>query len=147
MRQLLLSMAVMLCVPPIAAADPEMTAHRMLTDLSRAELRLRVPSAEIVDSPLTGEPQIIHAHGEALTPPAPDRPAAEVALDFLRQNAGIWGLLARDVDDFEVIGESVGRGGLRTVRIRRPDFRPDLRALVDADGGLLRIQPIQELHQ
>lgn len=137
---LLLLPLTALLVSPVPAGDAEATAQRMLVELSRAELRLQVPAAEVVDSPLTGEPAIVHAPGGALTPPAPGRSATEVALDFLRRHAGIYGVPPREVEDLEVVGESVDGGGARTVRLRGGPLRPDLLALVDAEGRLLRIE-------
>lgn len=131
---------MVLFVPPVPAGDAEATAQRMLVELSRVELHLQVPAAEVVDSPLTGEPEVVHAPGGALTAPAPDRSATEVALDFLRRHAGIYGVPPGEVDGLEVVGESVDGGGARTVRLRGRPLHPDLLALVDAEGRLLRIE-------
>src|SRR6185295_5783756 len=112
-------------------------------DQGLAELRAGAPNAAVAISSLTGSAEVVRAPGGALTPAA-SGPAREIVLSFLRRNAAVYGLFPEQIDELEILGESLSReSGLRMVRLRQtvhglPVFQSEMRALLDRDGRLVR---------
>jgi hypothetical protein len=108
-----------------------------------AELRSGAPNATVAISRLTGSAEVVRAPGGALTAAA-SGPARDIVLSFLRRHAAVYGLLPEQIDQMEVLGESLSReSGLRMVRLRQtvhglPVFQSEMRAVLDRDGRLVR---------
>ncbi|HEV8375419.1 MAG TPA: hypothetical protein VGR38_04190, partial [Candidatus Polarisedimenticolia bacterium] len=107
-------------------------------------LRSLHPGAEAQFSSLVGSAEVVRDRRGALTSAAPGHGARQVALEFLRAHASLYGLRAEEAAALEPLGESRSPGsGLTMTRLRQvvsgvPVFQSDLRALVDAQGRLVR---------
>lgn len=119
-----------------AAAKPAM-------DQGLAQLRAGAPNAIVATDKLTGSAEVVRAPGGALSD-ASKAPTREIVLSFLRRNAAVYGLAPEQVDQMDVLGESLSRqSGLRMVRLRQtvhglPVFQSEMRAILDRDGRLVR---------
>ena len=105
-----------------------------------ARLEVTVPGVKVERSPIGGGVEVVG--GAPLTVPAPGKDARSIVLGFLRANAGVYGLSAEQVENLEFLGESDGPGA-RTINLRQtirglPVFQSDTRAILDAEGRLLR---------
>ncbi len=108
-----------------------------------AQLKARVPGAEVKLSEVTGGVEVVGA-ARSLTAAAPGRAGFEIVKDFLQTNAALYGLAPADIASLHFIGESVSRAsGLRMVRVEqmvqgRPVFQSETRFTIDRDGRLVR---------
>jgi subtilisin-like proprotein convertase family protein len=127
--------------PPERAAVGRDRARQRALALGR--LREERPGVEIRVSTLTGSTEMVRSPRGALTAKAPGRSPRQVARDFLRGRAALYGLTPDQAERLEVLGESRGRrGGLRLVRLRQslhglPVFQSETRAVVDGEGRLV----------
>ena len=109
-----------------------------------ARLRDETGGNEIRMSEMVGGVEVVRNRRGALTAPAPDRAATDIALDFLRRHAPAYGLTSPQVDRFERIGESLSRAsGLRMVRLHQKIhglrvFQADTRIVLDREGRVVR---------
>ncbi len=108
-----------------------------------AELRHRAPAALVSFSPVSGSAEIVRARHGALTQAEPGRGTEPTVRGFMRENAALYGLTRRQVDELEVLGESRSASGLRMLRLRQtidglPVFQSEARATLDRDGRLIR---------
>jgi uncharacterized repeat protein (TIGR01451 family) len=107
-----------------------------------SQLRQTLPSLEVKVSKLTGGPEVVSNQAGSLTAAAPGASSESIVRGFLRQNGGLYGLTASDVDDLVVLGDSAGgTSGLRMLRVEqqiggRPVFQSETRFLLDRDGRL-----------
>jgi subtilisin-like proprotein convertase family protein len=110
-----------------------------------ARLKAASPGAEVRFSPLFGAAEVVRNNLGALTGPAPGKPGQEIVLDFLRANAGLYGLTEADLAALRFKGESLDRkSGLRMVRCEQvvnglPVFESDTRVTLDREGRIIRI--------
>ncbi|HEU5182291.1 MAG TPA: M36 family metallopeptidase [Candidatus Polarisedimenticolia bacterium] len=120
----------------------EQRARRENMQRGLEELRTARPGTEARFSPLTGSAEVVRNLRGALTPSAPQRSATEVARDFVRSHAELYGLAQEDTNQLESFGESRSpRSGLTLVRLRQqvagvPVFQGELRCLMDTSGRL-----------
>ncbi|MCI0410573.1 MAG: M36 family metallopeptidase, partial [Acidobacteria bacterium] len=102
------------------------------------------PDVEARFSPLSGSVEILRSRRGFLSGAAPGRSPRQVAVEFVRSHAGLYGIRPQDAEALQVAGESPSPGtGLTMVRMRQmlnevPVFQGDLRALVDSQGRLVR---------
>src|SRR5262249_17811448 len=106
-------------------------------------LKDQLPDADITLSPVTGLTEVVGTKTGALTLPAPGKDGMEIVRDFLRANASVYNIDASEVDGLHFIGESDSPSGLRMVRFEQvvngvPVFQSETRAIIDADGRLVR---------
>lgn len=110
-----------------------------------ATLAHTLPNASATPAPFTGGIDSLRATRGSLTGPAAGGTATDVALEFLRSHAPLYGLPSGPAATagIEVLGESgVRPGRLRHVRLRQrvagiPVFQSELRAVLDAEGRLV----------
>jgi uncharacterized repeat protein (TIGR01451 family) len=125
----------------VVAAQVRSQAQAVAQGLT--QLRARVPSAEAKLSPLTGAVETLRS-AQALSGPAPGRSGADIVNGFLKENSGLYGLSADDLNKLHVIGESTSQGsGLRMVRVEqtvngRPVFQSETRFVLNREGRLVR---------
>ncbi len=109
-----------------------------------AQLKAASRGAEVSFSPLFGAAEVVSNPRGTLTGPAPGRPGLEIAHDFLRAHAGLYGLSDADLAALRCAGESVNpRSGLRMVRCEQtvhglPVFQSDTRITLDRSGQVVR---------
>jgi hypothetical protein len=92
--------------------------------------------------PITGTPRVLGRLNGTLTGPRAGD-AADVALRYVRANAGALGLTAADVSRLELADRST-TGGITHLRWRQeykgiPAFDNDLRVNVDSDGRVINV--------
>jgi len=119
-------------------------AQRGAMTAGLTKLQSASPGSEVRFSPLVGSAEVVRNRRGVLTHAVSARSATEVALDFLRNNASVYGLADRQVGQLQVMGESTSReSGLRMVTLRQtvrntPVFQSQTRAIVDREGRLVR---------
>ncbi len=130
---------------PGLAGRPAREAGQIKLDRSSALARLRAarPEAEASESPLTGGVEVVRAARAGLTDAAPARKPADVAIDFIADNADLYGLSEQQARALHVVAESAGGDGLSMVRVEQrlhglPVFQSETRALIDRQGRLVR---------
>ncbi|MEZ5098734.1 MAG: M36 family metallopeptidase [Thermoleophilia bacterium] len=101
--------------------------------------------------PLTGTPRVVARLDGFLTGPS-DRPATEIALDYVRAHPDVFGLDADDIARLELVRDYVSIDGARHLVWAQtaggvPAFDTELRANVTADGRLINVlgSPLPDL--
>jgi subtilisin-like proprotein convertase family protein len=116
--------------------------RRLRLEQEIARLRRSAPGARIHVFPILGSAEVVSRPGVTLTGPGRGREAVQVVRDFLRENAGLYGLSPQQVGRLRSLGESAGRSGLRSVTLRqtlggRPVFQGEARAVLDGEGRMV----------
>ena len=131
-------------VPDKAAAQSRIQDRANSLTAATAQLKAQAPAVDVKYSPLIGAAEVVRSKTGALTAPAPRRDSKGIVNDFLRVNAGVFGISAAEVDQLHFLGESVSRrNGLRMVRFEQvindiPVFQSETRAILDRNGRLIR---------
>lgn len=101
--------------------------------------------------PLTGTPRVVARLDGFLTGPS-DRPATEIALDYVRAHPDVFGLDADDLSRLELVRDYVSIDGAHHLVWAQtaggvPAFDTELRANVTADGRLINVlgSPLPDL--
>jgi subtilisin-like proprotein convertase family protein len=129
---------------PGGTVEQARTAQARTLQAGLAQLRTVSPGAEVTVSPVTGGVEVVKNDRGALTAPAPGRPGLDIALDFVRAHADVYGLTPPDINGLRVLGESRSRAtGLRMVRVEQrvnglPVFQSETRFVLDRGGRLIR---------
>ena len=146
-RALLAAATLMALAPPAGAATPERgdfdTRARGEQRAGGAALRERLGRFGLVAAdPRTGTPRAV-ARLDGFLTGAGDRPGSEVALGYVRDHAGVFGLDGGDVERLRLV-RRVRAGGVEHLTWEQryrgiPSADTELRAAVTASGRLLSV--------
>jgi len=127
--------------PKVSPADRD-----RINSMSQSLRSLRSDSSKtkVQFSTTVGSAEVVRSDRGHLTTPSPGRNGFDIVRDYLRDNAALYGLNRRDINELQFLGESVSRAsGLRMVRLQQvidgiPVFQSEMRAVLDRDGRLIR---------